>query len=80
MRELAILPDPVAGATREGRQRIFDLLRPNVAAEHPNMDIDAVCELIAVFFSGICIELNLSPSPSRTAEHVANFMTVLRAI
>jgi AcrR family transcriptional regulator len=80
MRELALLSEPVTEATRQGRRRVFDLLRPNVAAEHPKMGVDAVCELIAVFFSGVCIELNLSPDPGRTTENVANFMTMLRSI
>ena len=61
-------------------ERIHDLLRPNVAAEHPKMDVDAVCELIAVFFSGVCIELNLSPSPGFTAQNISNLMTMLRSI
>ena len=80
MRELAILPEPVARATRQGRQRIYDLLRPNVAAANPRMDVDAVCELVSVFFAGLCIELNLAPVPGRTTANIANFMAMLRSI
>lgn len=80
MRELAMLPAPVAGATHQARQHVYDLLRPNVAAERPRMDVDAVCELIWVFFSGICIELNLPRGVSRHTDTVANFMVMLRAV
>ena len=79
MRDLGILPDPVTDTARHGRQQIHELLYPNVAAEHPSLDVDAVCELIAVFFSGLCIERNLGPSPY-ALDTIGQFMGLLRSL
>jgi hypothetical protein len=54
-------------------------LKANIAAENPKMDADVVCDLVSVFFSGICIEANLNADRSRAREKIKNFIQMLRA-
>jgi hypothetical protein len=42
------------------------------------MDVDAICDLVSVFFSGICIEANLNSDRSRARQKIENFMQMLR--
>jgi hypothetical protein len=62
-----------------GNTKVKKLLQANVAAEKPEMDVRSLCELIFVFFSGICIEANLSPDRKRARRKMKDFMQVLRA-
>jgi hypothetical protein len=63
----------------DGSAKLKQLLRANVAVENPKMDIKSVCELISVFFSGICIEANLNPHRKRARRKFSDFMQILRA-
>jgi TetR/AcrR family transcriptional regulator, copper-responsive repressor len=79
MRELAVLPGQVAEIMVERHELVHALLRPNVIAGRSKMDTDTLCGLITVFFSGICIGLNLGPDKKGVAEQIACFMTMLRS-
>ncbi|MDB5579693.1 MAG: regulatory protein TetR [Bradyrhizobium sp.] len=78
MRELEMLPPQVTGAVMEGRMRLRALLLPNIIAEKPRTDPETLCEVISVYFSGICIELNLRTDKSVLEENVASFMAMIR--
>jgi AcrR family transcriptional regulator len=78
MRELAALPPEARKVIADGRARRNRLLRANVASENPKMGVDAVCDLISAFFSGICIEANLNANRSRARQKIRNFMQMLR--
>ena len=43
------------------------------------MDVNALCELICAFFSGICIEANLNPDRKRARRKIREFMQLVRA-
>jgi hypothetical protein len=79
MREVNGLPPGARKIIVEGRAKLKRLLKANIAAENPKMDVDVVCDLLSVFFSGICIEANLNADRSRAREKIENFMQMLRA-
>lgn len=79
MRELDGLPAEARKVIVDGTAKLKELVRANVAAENPNMDAKSVCELISVFFSGICIEANLNPDRKRARRKIRDFMQMLRA-
>jgi AcrR family transcriptional regulator len=79
MRELDCLPAEARKVIADGTTKLKELLRANVAAENPKMDAKSACEMISVFFSGICIEANLSPDRKRTRRKIRDFMQMLKA-
>ena len=79
MRELTGLPPEAHKVILDGRAKLKRLLRVNIASENPKMDVDVVCDLVSVFFSGICIEANLNANRSRARQKIENFMRMLRA-
>jgi AcrR family transcriptional regulator len=78
MRELAALPPEARKVIADGRAKLKRLLKANIASEDPKMDVDAICDLVSVFFSGICIEANLNSDRSRARQKIENFMRMLR--
>jgi len=80
IRELTGLPPEARETILSGRAKLKDLLKSNVASENPRMDADALCDLVLVFFSGICIEANLYTDRSLVLQKVENFMQMLRGI
>ena len=79
MRELDGLPTEARKVIADGTAKLKQLLRANVAAEEPRMDVKSLCELISAFFSGICIEANLNPDRKRAQRKIKDFMQMLRA-
>ena len=79
MRELDNLPPEARKAILDGRARLHQLLRANVESEKPKMDVNALCDLICAFFSGICIEANLNPDRKRARRKIREFMQMVRA-
>jgi TetR/AcrR family transcriptional regulator, copper-responsive repressor len=79
MRELTGLPPEARKVIADARTKLKRLLRTNVAAENPKIDVDVLCDLVSVFFSGICIEANLNTDRSRTRLKLKNFLQMLRA-
>ena len=79
MRELTALPQEARKVIADGRAKLKRLLKANIAAENPKMDVDVLCELVSVFFSGICIEANLNTDRLRARDKIRSFMQMLRA-
>jgi AcrR family transcriptional regulator len=79
MRDLAALPPEARKVIADGRAKLKRLLKANIASENPKMDVDAICDLVSVFFSGICIEANLNSDRSRARQKIEAFMQMLRA-
>ena len=80
MRELTGLPPEARIIIVEGRAKLKRLLKANIFSGNPQMDADTVCDLVSVFFSGMCIEANLNPDRSRARQKIKNFMKVLRTL
>ena len=79
MRELEGLPAEARKVIADGRAKLKRLLRANIASENPQMSVDALCELISAFFSGICIEANLNANRTRARRKIKDFMRMIRA-
>jgi AcrR family transcriptional regulator len=79
MRELDCLPAEAREVIAHGSAKLKQLLRANIAVESPEIDAKSLCELISVFFSGICIEANLNPDRKRARRKIRDFMRMLRA-
>jgi len=79
MRELEGLPPEARDVIVTSRANLKRLLTANIAAEKPKMDVDALCDLVSVFFSGICIEANLNSDRSLVLRKIETFMQMLRA-
>src|SRR5882724_1247578 len=79
MRELNSLPPEARKVIVDSRAKLKHLLKANIASENPKMDVDMICDLVSVFFSGICIEANLNVDRSRAREKIKNFIQMLRA-
>jgi len=78
MRELEMLPPQVTGAVMEGGMQLRALLLPNILAEEPRTNPETLCKIISVYFSGLCIELNLRADKAALEKNVANFMSIMR--
>ena len=79
MRELSSLPAEARQKMLDGRARLKRMLKQNIEAAKPKMDAGTICEIISVFFSGVCIEANMEPDRRRSRERVAELMQMLRA-
>ena len=79
MRELDGLPAEARKVIADASAKLKQLLRANIAFEKPNIDVNSLCELISAFFSGICIETNLTPDRKRVRRKIRNFMQMVRA-
>lgn len=80
LRELSALPPAAEKIISQGRVRLRKLLKANVTAANPSADGNALCDLISTFFSGVCIEANLSEGRPRIQKRRINdFMQMLRA-
>lgn len=79
MRELPGLPEAAREAILDGRRTLTALIKANIAAEHPKADVDALCDLVLSFFSGVCIESNLGGDDKQARAKAATFVGMLRA-
>jgi len=79
MRELDCLPAEAREVIADGNAKLKQLLQANIAVENPKMDVLSLCEPISAFFSGICIEANLSPDRKRVRQKIRDFMQMVRA-
>jgi TetR/AcrR family transcriptional regulator, copper-responsive repressor len=80
MRELSGLPPEAEKIISRGRAKLRRLLKANVTAANPSADSNALCDMISIFFSGVCIEANLNQgSPRAQKRKVEAFMQMLRA-
>ncbi|MEI9984453.1 MAG: hypothetical protein WDN69_15365 [Aliidongia sp.] len=78
MRELASLPSQARAAILADRIKLDRMLVANIAAEAPRMPVEALTELVSSFFSGICIEANLTTDGSARDRKIENFVQMLR--
>ena len=79
MREFAILPDEVRAIVAQSRATMKRLLVKNIEAAGSTMDPESVAEMVLVFFSGLCIEYNLTSGKNSRARKIGSLMKVLRS-
>jgi len=70
MRELAVVPDEVhdiVSASLEGAKR---LIAKNIAATSVKTDPDLLADIVMTFFTGLCLEQNLSRRKSASTKKI----------
>jgi AcrR family transcriptional regulator len=80
MRELESLPAEAASIVDASQSAMQDLLVRNIAAEKTRMPAEQVAEMVMIFFSGLCIEMNLAPDPAVVDRKINSFMSTLKNI
>ncbi|NGZ86160.1 TetR/AcrR family transcriptional regulator [Duganella aceris] len=80
MREVESLPEEAAQIVASSQAAMLALLLKNISVEETRMPPKAVAEIVLIFFSGLCIEMNLSPSPASVKRKVKNFMAMLKTL
>jgi AcrR family transcriptional regulator len=80
MREVAILPDEAYAVMTESRALLERLLAINIEAEKPRMGPSAIAEMVMSFFSGLCIERNLTSGKTSSNRKIESFMTAVRSL
>ena len=80
MRELAILPPETVGVITRSRSKLKQLLARNIETERPKMNAASLAELVLTFFTGLCMEHNLSSSRAAILRKIDNLMNVMRAL
>jgi len=80
MRELAILPEEASALIRDSLHRKKKLLLKNIEAEKTNANAEVLGDIIATFFSGLCIEQNLRRASTSTIKEIKSFMSILKSL
>ncbi|NDL62760.1 TetR/AcrR family transcriptional regulator [Acerihabitans arboris] len=81
MREFTLLPAGALDIIAQRRQAVRPLLADNIRVAGAAADPEILAEMVAVFFSGLCIEQNLhSGGGGATERKIDRFMQALRAL
>lgn len=80
MRELQSLPPEAAQIVAAWQDHMRVLLIKNINAETTCMPAKQLAEIALTFFSGLCIEMNLSPPPQTVNRMIRNFMAMLKKL
>jgi AcrR family transcriptional regulator len=80
MREFSNLPAEVHDLVNGARERLKPLVVKNIQAENPKMDPHALADLVMTFFSGICIEQNLTTGRQTMDDKITSFMRIMRSL
>lgn len=78
MREVESLPAAAADIVAASQAAMLSLLVRNIGAEQTRLPAKQIAEIVLIFFSGLCIEMNLGPSPQTVSRKVRNFMGMLK--
>jgi TetR/AcrR family transcriptional regulator, copper-responsive repressor len=79
LREVNDLPAEVRDTVIGNYNSIKALILPNVEAECPKQNVEALVEMVCMFFWGICIHCNLADRDVDRRRAVAGFIAMLRA-
>ncbi len=77
-RDVATLPEEAVQLISKFNDRRMKAIRDNVEAEVASDRVEAVCDLVWTFFSGLCIDANFHADSVQHAKRVQNFMSILR--
>ncbi len=80
MREFSNLPAEVHDLVASARAYFKPLVVKNIEAENPKMDPSVLADLVMTFFSGICIEQNLTTGRETVDEKITHFMQIMRTL
>jgi len=80
MREFESLPPQAMEIVAASQSSMLGLLIKNIEAEKTSLPAKQIAEVVLIFFSGLCMEMNMSPSQQSIVRKVGNFMTTLKAM
>jgi TetR/AcrR family transcriptional regulator, copper-responsive repressor len=80
MRESAILPSEAVNIITRSRSKLKQLLAKNIEVERPKMEANSLAELVLTFFTGLCMEHNLSPGGASVARKIDNLIEIVRML
>jgi TetR/AcrR family transcriptional regulator, copper-responsive repressor len=80
MRECAILPPAAVDIITRDRSKMKQLIAKNIEAERPKMNADSLAELVLTFFTGLCMEHNVSSSRAPALRKVNKLMSIIRTL
>jgi AcrR family transcriptional regulator len=79
MRESAILPPAAVDIITRNRSEMKRLIAKNIGSERPK-NADSLAELVLTFFTGLCMEQNVSSSRAATLRKVDKLMSIIRTL
>lgn len=80
LHELATLPYEAQQKIERNRELFRHILAKNIRAERSDSDALALADLVLTFFSGICLEQNISTRDVGCRRKISRFMKLLRAL
>jgi AcrR family transcriptional regulator len=80
MRESAILPREAIDIITRSRGTLKGLIAKNIEGEVPETKVDVVAELVLTFFTGLCMESNVSSSHAGVVRKVDELMKGIRKL
>jgi AcrR family transcriptional regulator len=80
MRESAILPPAAVDIITRNRSEMKRLIARNIGFERPKMDANSLAELVLTFFTGLCMEHNVSSSRAEAVRKVDKLMNIIRTL
>ncbi|TWB65957.1 TetR family transcriptional regulator [Nitrospirillum amazonense] len=78
--EVDCLPSRAADIIRAYNRRRADAIARNVAAAQPALDARVTADMIAAFFIGTCMDVNLDADPAPHRAKVGILMSMLRSL
>ncbi|MDO1583448.1 TetR/AcrR family transcriptional regulator [Rhizobium oryzicola] len=78
-RDVATLPEKAVRLIADFNARRMQAIRANVEAAVTADRVEAICDLIWTYFSGLCIDANLHTDGLQHEKRVQQFMTLVRA-
>jgi TetR/AcrR family transcriptional regulator, copper-responsive repressor len=80
MRESAILPRDAIDIITRGRTTLKELIGKNIEGHVPETKVEVVAELVLTFFTGLCMENNVSPTQAGVGRKVDELMKIIRKL
>lgn len=78
MRDAKLLPARGLEMIAEKNANLRRLIIANIRMEAPRSDPGYLADLILTFFSGLCVEQNMTPAEASIRRKIQNFMRVIR--
>jgi TetR/AcrR family transcriptional regulator, copper-responsive repressor len=80
MREFAILPRQAVDLVTQSRMTLRGLIAKNIESQVPETKVNVVAEMVQTFFTGLCMEQNVSSSRAAVVRKVDEFMKIIRQL
>ncbi|MDB5775988.1 MAG: regulatory protein TetR [Herbaspirillum sp.] len=79
IREVAMLPAQAQLILQESQAWLKQGIANNLAAEKTSMPVDALAEIVMIFYFGICMDQSNATTQEATTRKIDTFMQVMRA-